>query len=1127
MAGDPSKTAETNPADTRLTHGNDSSTAQTLKCGLVADLVNSTEARLCGQNQIGTRSFVEGLAHLGLPAATRLEVNRAANLSLPDPAPGVYHTFSQSGGFVPVYAPIALVAGSHQDAVDHCLIAHQFATHLNAPVYCVVDSALREQLGCAQLPEPSTFLPLGTDATHPEEASLNACFEVASTALGRDHRAVKSFGSKQAKQALIACGRLAALARKLIEQDCFSVATCLLQLGLLRPLPKQQLLQQLKDTETLLVLTQSDDPIAAELQTAIETLAAERPSFPSISHVVLPEAPQNISDVTRALAPKWINIESKRIRCTKKNSIPPLQISVTPGGPWSRQLLVDSAALLMRATCPATDDDSVPVRLNEAPASSYSGLILGGSEEIDRFDLLVCTENDLVNVEPAVERIREGGSIIFHMEGTDFLSVDRWLSATSQQMIADKKIDTWWIRPGDHLVADDDVTEASYQLLSGAILKALAAKLNLDDSGFEAARISNLERTGIRAVQRFDFSPLNTGNSNAGSMPPKQTNRNQLPNDGKDWIDAIRNFHLTGHGAYNEMEPLPGLPLWPALASQLLDEHPAATHYPQVLPVTSAGTERNQTSSLHRLLSQSIGDNDNDNDRVDDHLDRILQGVDQVIHPTPSSNASDVLNSFINEISTHNGNNSDLEKVKANVSRILESSQLVGMGPETHCYLYFWAITSQRHEQKASFDNEIEKLIDGLKSLMYGDASVRESELAPSALAASMGEDASTLIDWEKLSLNLPRVGGSQLTSIRLQELVRETLRSLQNFQSSQTLDLNCYFIAPPESLASLPKLPKTMALSNETDCFEYALGLVTGLLESMTEVFRAVRVARLLIAGQYQPKLHDGVFARFEWQSCNGEELQLLPKVVVLETLVGIKSKQLETSLSRLLRSGRPVHVLVTQDDAGLAAHELSGAQEDLGLIALAHREAFVLQSTLAHPDHLLAGLHEMSHTVRPSIAFVSSHQKRQCGDWAWASELISHYGRCAPCFLYSPDRGPGWSDRFDLSGNPQPETVLPAFELACDRLANLDNGIRESVTFAHAAALYPEFRKHFRLIPREWWSDAEELIGHYLEKFTSVPPDTVPYLWVLREGKLCRAIMTREMANACRESSIGVDSP
>ncbi len=49
--------------------------------------------------------------------------------------------------------------------------------------------------------------------------------------------------------------------------------------------------------------------------------------------------------------------------------------------------------------------------------------------------------------------------------------------------------------------------------------------------------------------------------------------------------------------------------------------------------------------------------------------------------------------------------------------------------------------------------------------------------------------------------------------------------------------------------------------------------------------------------------------------------------------------------------------------------------------------------------------------------------------------------------------------------------------------------------------------------------WSDDQQPIGAYLEQFDSIPPASLPYIWVLRNGELCRAIMTREMAGACRD--------
>jgi pyruvate-ferredoxin/flavodoxin oxidoreductase len=284
-----------------------------------------------------------------------------------------------------------------------------------------------------------------------------------------------------------------------------------------------------------------------------------------------------------------------------------------------------------------------------------------------------------------------------------------------------------------------------------------------------------------------------------------------------------------------------------------------------------------------------------------------------------------------------------------------------------------------------------------------------------------------------------------------------------------------------------------------------------------MARVFRAARIARLVAEGCYDPKLHDEVFSRFGWQSCDEKELLHVPCVLVMESSGKIKADGSVGQLCRLLRSGRPIHVLIDQDVSDLDHQKLDGSLEDLAAVAMTCREAFVCQSTLARPDHLLSCFDEMAKSVRPSVAFVSSYPKYQASQWAWESLLVSHYSRMAPCFYDSPESGHQKTMHLDLTGNPGfrkstvPDPDSPSPATAVDEI--------DAVTAAHAAALWPEFRQHFRIIPKQAWSNELQSIEDYLDEFELAPPSSLPYIRIEFHGQPGRAIITREMANVCRD--------
>ncbi len=50
--------------------------------------------------------------------------------------------------------------------------------------------------------------------------------------------------------------------------------------------------------------------------------------------------------------------------------------------------------------------------------------------------------------------------------------------------------------------------------------------------------------------------------------------------------------------------------------------------------------------------------------------------------------------------------------------------------------------------------------------------------------------------------------------------------------------------------------------------------------MAEMVEIFKALRVGRLEIAGDYEPELHDPLLERFNWESCEANELRSVPPI-------------------------------------------------------------------------------------------------------------------------------------------------------------------------------------------------------------------------------------------------------
>ncbi|MFN7934154.1 MAG: ferredoxin [Bryobacteraceae bacterium] len=264
-------------------------------------------------------------------------------------------------------------------------------------------------------------------------------------------------------------------------------------------------------------------------------------------------------------------------------------------------------------------------------------------------------------------------------------------------------------------------------------------------------------------------------------------------------------------------------------------------------------------------------------------------------------------------------------------------------------------------------------------------------------------------------------------------------------------------------------------------DPFGPAIEFDEVLLQNMSEVQRALRIAHLECDSHEDATRHQEALNRVTWRSAKPEDLLAIPPVLALDS-AALASGPHMASLVRLMRSGRPVVALAIGDAGDFATF-------DFGYQCLGFREACVLQSSLHQWEHAAAHLPEIGLQSRPAVVFLDTSGAPV------GHELFS--SRAFPHFSYNPAKGSSWKDRFSL--------LLPGSEPA--------NAAR--------AALHCEtWRDHFRLIPSGGWEEEQLDIAEYLARYTTEPPLAVPYLALTAEdGAPMRIALTRDLADACRD--------
>jgi len=322
------------------------------------------------------------------------------------------------------------------------------------------------------------------------------------------------------------------------------------------------------------------------------------------------------------------------------------------------------------------------------------------------------------------------------------------------------------------------------------------------------------------------------------------------------------------------------------------------------------------------------------------------------------------------------------------------------------------------------------------------------------------------------------------------------------------------------------------------------AMGVFEGHMAKMADGFRTLRKVELELGDGYDPARHDDSFTYFDWHQFSDEEWELCPPVVA----VGGDGAMYDIgfqNLSRLMASGKPIKVLVVDTQvysntggqactSGFIGQVSDMAQfgkvwkgkpeprKEIGLIGMAHRTTYVLQSTVAHPSHMIEGFIRGLKARRPALfnLYSSCQPEHGIGD-----DMSDHQARLAvesrayPLFRYDPSAGKTPAECFDLDGNPYLDQAWPTYTLKY-----LEGGREKSMevpmTFADFAITEARFRKHYRTAPPDTWNPNMVPLAEFLELEADDREGKFPFVWsVDRKQQLSRLLVDRTMVESCEE--------
>lgn len=327
-------------------------------------------------------------------------------------------------------------------------------------------------------------------------------------------------------------------------------------------------------------------------------------------------------------------------------------------------------------------------------------------------------------------------------------------------------------------------------------------------------------------------------------------------------------------------------------------------------------------------------------------------------------------------------------------------------------------------------------------------------------------------------------------------------------------------------------------------DSTSMAMGIFEGHMAKMADGFKAMRKAELVLNGKYDPSVHDSFFTYFTWEQFSEEEWLLCPPVVALGGDGAMYDIGFQ-NLSRMMASGKPIKVVVVDTQVysntggqactsgfigqvsdmaqyGKVKKGKSEPRKEIGLIAMAHRNTFVLQSTLANTSQMIEGFIDGLMAKRPAIFNIYTTCQPEHGvadDLGVNQARLVMESRAYPIFQYNPNKGQKIEQCLDLSGNPSIDQVWPTYQLKYNEYGQ-EKTMEVAMTFADFAITEARFRKHFRKVPRDAWNDNMVILSEFLEMSGADREGLFPYIWTVdKKQNLVRVLVAAPIVESCED--------
>jgi len=574
-------------------------------------------------------------------------------------------------------------------------------------------------------------------------------------------------------------------------------------------------------------------------------------------------------------------------------------------------------------------------------------------------------------------------------------------------------------------------------------------------------------------------------------------------------------FYLSGIRTAGALDAVDGLKLRPALYAAYSDLTRLRYDYPVVLADNATGAPYESLTAIVDRLLQKIAAPGADGERL---RKRVLQ-AEQEIRRLVANGSTGTLLELWDLACTHllsADAPADPDRAKARAALDVDGEVLDCTARLPRRMLaHAWRMAEDAKARR--FHATVDTLVLKLKNILHADHAVSSAGRSAQSLRASMGAPYEEVFDFEAMASLL----GHAAPAPGLSESRRRRIEGLLSVLASQP-----FFSAPRE--AAREGAGDTYSFEFES-CSEAARAFRSR-LPRLTELARALAVAELEIAGEYDEARHETLFAGYGSNGLGTEELAQFPDYFVF--MNGAAAGDYAECMA-LLATNVPVKVLAQFDDvleASPLANRLAfnSRSRQLTDMAIGSSHVYVLQSSASHLVKLRGEVLQGFAYAGPALFSVYSGAAGAAGvadsGATYLRAAAAMQSRAFPALVYDPSAGSDWASRFSLAGNTQPDREYPVSYFAYEDRDHQRMGEELEFTLADFVACDPRYASHFARIPPQAVNGNLITVRQSMSRAVQTLPEQVPHVLMVDENDVLQRVLVDEQlvqeARRCSEA-------